>query len=208
MNKHHYIIIVFFFVFATALLINGCTTLRLLSQPTSTYQTQNWQQHCQALSHISRWSINGAFSIQKPGKTVIAVYDWQQQARNYHIHVHSSLDIYSVNISGRFSTALLWRSPQERYIARAPEEFTRAQLEWQLPISNLYYWIRGIPAPGAYRANFHPYGHLITLQQNGWYIRFSQYTHIGPVDLPRVLQLNSGQLTVKIIITHWKFVTF
>ena len=186
MKKNHYVVIAFVFVFAIALLINGCTTLRLPSQPTSTYQTQSWQQRYQALSRISRWSIDGAFSIQQPGKTVMAAYDWQQKARNYHIRVHSSLDIYSVNISGRPGMVLLWRSPKERYTARTPEQLMQSQLGWQLPISNLYYWMRGIPAPGAYRANFDPYGHLIILQQNGWYIRFSQYTPIGPIELPRM----------------------
>lgn len=202
-NNNH-VAIFFIFVCTIILLINGCSTLRLPSeQTTSTYQTQSWQKRYQALSHISRWSINGVFSIQQPEKTIMAFYDWQQKARNYHIHVYSSLNIYSINIFGDSSMVLLWCSPKERYTADTPEQLMQAQLGWQLPVSNLYYWIRGIHAAGAYRANFDPYGHLITLQQNGWYIRLSQYIPIGPIDLPCMLKLKSKQLAVKIIIKNW-----
>lgn len=201
MKKNYYIVITFAFFSTIILFINGCTTLRLSSQKNiSAYQTKSWQKRYQVLSHISRWSIDGVFSIQQPGKTIIASYDWQQKAHNYDIRIYSSLNIYSVNISVRSGMVLLWCSPKERYTADTPEKLMQARLGWHLPVSNLCYWIRGIPAPGAYQANFDPYGHFIILQQNGWYIHFSQYTHIGPVDLPCILKLNSGQMVVKIII--------
>ncbi|MFW0072395.1 MAG: lipoprotein insertase outer membrane protein LolB [Coxiella-like endosymbiont] len=202
MKKNNHVLIAFIF-FTVTLLINGCRTLRLPSQSTSAHKIQNWQQRYQALSHISIWSINGVFSIQQGGKTVVAYYDWQQKGRNYRIRIHSALDIYSINISGGSSVVLLWRSPKERYIADTPERLMQEQLGWQLPVSNLYYWIRGIHSAGKYLATFDLYCHLITLQQNGWHILFSQYTTIGPVDLPRMLKLNSRKLTVKIVIKNW-----
>ena len=204
MKKNNHIVIVFILIFTITLLINGCSTLHFPSQSISTYKIQSWQQRYQVLSHISKWSIDGVFSIHQPGKTLMVSYNWQQKACNYHIRIHSVLDIYSVNISGNSGMVLLWHSPQECYTADIPERLMQARLGWQLPVSNLYYWIRGIHAAGgAYLANFDPYGHLITLQQNGWYILFSQYTPIGSVDLPRILKLNSGKLAVKIVIKHW-----
>ncbi|ATN75106.1 lipoprotein insertase outer membrane protein LolB [Coxiella burnetii] len=188
----------------STLLISGCTTLRLPNQSTSVYHQQTWAQRYYDLSRISQWNIDGAFSIQQPGKTIIAAYDWQQKGMNYRIRIHSSLDIYSVNISGRPGMVTLWRSPRQHYTASTPEQLMQQQLGWQLPLSNLYYWIRGIPAPGAYQADFDTYTHLIALQQSGWHICFSQYTTVGSVDLPRTLQLSNGPLAVKIVVKHWQ----
>lgn len=209
MKKNQYVIIALVFTCIIALLINGCAPSRLSFQKIiSTYQTQSWQERYQALSHVLRWSIGGVFSIHQPGKTIIAFYDWQQKVDSYNIHVYSLPDIYSINISGYSGIVLLWLSPKECYTADTPERLMQVQLGWQLPVSNLYYWIRGIPAPGAYHANFDPHGHCIILQQNGWYIRFSQYTHVGPIDFPRILKLSSREMAIKIIIKHFEVYDF
>ncbi|WP_100622552.1 lipoprotein insertase outer membrane protein LolB [Candidatus Coxiella mudrowiae] len=184
----------------------GCTpTLRLPTQPTVTYtyQAQSWQKHYHALSQFSLWNIDGAFSIQEPGRTIIAEYEWQQKGTNYHIRIHSTLGIYSVEISGRPGMVMLWRSSQEHYTTRTPEQLLQQQLGWQLPVSNLYYWVRGIPAPGIYHGNFDSYGHLTVLQQKGWSIRFSRYSTIDSI-VPYTLILNKGPFTIKIIIKSWQ----
>ena len=188
------------------LLLSGCTTLYLPNQKPVIYHQQTWQQRYNNLSCLSRWNIDGTFSIQQFGKTTIAAYNWQQNGTNYHIRIYSSLlGIYSINICGRPGRVVLWRSPQERCTASTPQQLMQKQLNWTLPLSNLYYWIRGIYTPGvAYRAHVDLYAHLIKLQQSGWNIFFSQYASVGSVDIPRVLKLSSGCLVVKIVIKHWK----
>ena len=185
-------------------LLSGCTTLYLSNQKPVIYHQQTWQQRYNNLSCLSKWNIDGTFSIQQFGKTTIAAYNWQQNGTNYHIRIHSSLGIYSINICGHPGRVILWRSPQEHYTASTLQRLIQKQLNWKLPLSNLYYWIRGIYTPGvAYRALVDFDAHLIKLQQSGWNIFFSQYTSVRSVDIPSVLQLSSGCLVVKIVIKHW-----
>ena len=75
-------------------------------------------------------------------------------------------------------------------------------LGWTLPVSSLIYWIRGLPAPGVYHAQTDAYGHLSKLSQAGWILKFSQYLSLKGVDLPQILQLNSGPLKIKIVVQH------
>ena len=188
----------------SVLLFSGCTTLNLPHQRPVIYHQQTWQQRYNNLSRLSKWNIDGTFSIQQSGKTTIAAYSWQQNSTHYHIRIHSLLGIYSINICGRPGKVTLWRSPQEHYTASTPQQLMQQQLNWKLPLSNLYYWIRGIHAPGvAYRVYVDTYAHVMKLQQSGWNIFFSQYTSIGSIDIPRVLQLSSNRLMVKIVIKHW-----
>ena len=78
------------------------------------------------------------------------------------------------------------------------------QLGWRLPLSNLFYWMRGLPAPGNYQADFDRYGHLTLLSQMGWQVHYANYVSVGSVDLPQILELTQAELYVKIVIKRWK----
>lgn len=190
-------------VIGISIMLAGCTSLKVPSVGQITYHKQSWQQRRNALTKIRHWAIDGAFSIQQTGRSAIASYDWKQTGGSYNIRIHSSLNIYTADISGKPGYVTLQQS-NKRYSARTPEQLMQRQLGWHLPISNLFYWMRGLPAPGKYKAKFDTFGHLIYLQQAGWSVQFSKYLPVGNVDLPRTLQLHSKQLAVKIVIKHWK----
>ena len=197
-----YLIII---IILSALVLNGCATLHLPDQEPVYYNQKIWKQRYQYLKRITKWNISGAFSIYQPNKMIIASYNWKQKDQNYHIRIYSSLSAYSVNIFGRPGMVMLSYSPKNNYEARTSAQLIQRQLDWPLPLYDLYYWIRGIPAERkSYHGNFDIYFHLITLQQNGWCIHFSKYISVGLVDFPRILQLNNSQLKIKIVITHWK----
>jgi len=182
----------------------GCTSLKVPSVGHITYHKESWQQRRKALAQIQRWNIDGAFSIQQASRSAIASYEWKQRSSSYNIRIHSSLNIYTADIVGKPGYVTLQQSNKQRYSARTPEQLMQKQLGWHLPISNLFYWMRGLPAPDKHQAKFDAFGHLIYLQQAGWRVRFSNYLPVGKVDLPRTLELHSKQLAVKIVIKHWK----
>ena len=185
------------------LVLNGCTELQLLNQA-PIYDQKTWKQRYQYLKHITQWNISGTFSIYQPNKMIIASYNWQQKGQNYHIRIYSSLAAYSVDIFGRPGLAL-WHSLKNSYTANTSEQLMRQQLGWQLPLHDLFYWIRGIPTVSrCCHSNFDVYCHLITLQQNGWCVRFSKYISVGLVDFPCVLQLSNNQIKVKIFVKNWQ----
>ncbi len=184
------------------LALSACTTLSVPSS-SAHYQKQSWAQRRQALSHLQQWNIAGAFSIRQPNKSVIASYDWEQKGQNYRIHIQSSLDIYSVNIAGQPGRVTLWRSAKEYFTAQTPEQLMQQQLGWQLPVSSLYYWLRGLPAPGNYHGQWDSYGHLIQLSQAGFTVQFSHYLSLNGVDVPQMLQISNPRVAMRIAIKRW-----
>jgi outer membrane lipoprotein LolB len=80
------------------------------------------------------------------------------------------------------------------------------QLGSRLPVSSLYYWIRGLPVPGIEAQKQLDAFHRITvLSQQGWRIEYSRYSSINQIDLPSKMILNNSALNVKIIINQWQF---
>jgi len=188
----------------TLALLSGCTSLSLPSGAQTAFKKESWQQRQLALKKIQRWNITGAFSIRQPNNSSIANYEWQQYGKNYHIRIHSTLGIYSVAINGGPGRITLKRSNNQSFSARSPEQLMQQQLGWRLPLSDLLYWLRGLPAPGKYCPDIDQYGHLVDLRQQSWHVHFSQYLTVNGVDMPRILQLQNGSLVIRIAVKQWK----
>lgn len=148
---------------------------------------------------------SGAFSISEVGKRpVLANYQWiQNNIGFYHIRISSALNLFNVIILGRLHSVTLWKSPRKHVTASTPEALVKREMGWTLPVRNLYYWIRGVAALGCKRLLFDQYGHLITLNQDGWHITYSSFKTVKGYDLPQKIILTRPNLRIKIIVKHW-----
>ncbi len=64
------------------------------------------------------------------------------------INLSGSLNIGSVVIIGQPNKVTLQRGNEAPISATTAEELMQRQLGWTLPIPSLWYWARGLPAPG------------------------------------------------------------
>ncbi len=193
------------FTISAVLLLAGCVSLKLSSQKNIQFSKRSAVMRAAELRKFTHWNINGAFSIQKKSSAEIANYGWQQNGqRHYQIRISSALNLYTLYIVGQPGSVSVWRANQAKWVAKTPERLMQKAIGWSLPISELYYWIRGIPAPGYNSPRYDQYGHLIALRQNGWSIKLSEYTHLGKLDLPRMIRLSRPGLRAKIVIKKWR----
>jgi outer membrane lipoprotein LolB len=133
-------------------------------------------------------------------------YNWQQiDSTHYIIHLFGPLGIGAVTITGKPNQVTLIDSKNQSFAAKNPESLIENALGFQIPVSNLYYWIRGLPSPGkTAKTKRDSFNHLIQTSQPGWNVQFPQYTGIGKIDLPCQLIIKSKALFAKIIISEWQ----
>lgn len=76
------------------------------------------------------------------------------------------------------------------------------QLGWHLPISNLYYWIRGLPNPNTKSIKIYDQNHLLVyLKQQGWEIHYAKYIlNKDGLYAPTRINLDNSELNILIII--------
>jgi len=188
-------------------ILSGCTSLKVpTTQQPNAFQALPTQQRIQTLLGIQQWNIDGAFSVQYGQQVNIANYAWQQIGSSYQIQIHSSLNIYSIKIQGQLGQVTLIEAQKQPVSASSAEELMQDRLGWSLPVSNLQYWIRGIPAPGDYQSQVDVFGHLTQVTQQGWFVGFSNYTTVQSYDLPRTLLVQGHGLKIKIVIKNWNSV--
>ena len=89
--------------------------------------------------------------------------------------------------------------------AASPEALLSQQTGYRLPVSNLYYWIRGLPVPNmSAKKRLDSENKLTELNQAGWFIQFLGYQQKGGVEMPDKIFLSNQTMTVKIVIHQWQ----
>ena len=163
-----------------ALLLNGCTTLSVPSQLGDHFKVMPVKKRQVELETLHFWVNTGAFSFSEKSntpvsgwKTKVASYWWRQFGKGmYRIRVSSPWGLFSVTVVGNPGNVILWRSAKKFVHAKNAEQLLYQQMGWTFPVDKLYYWVRGLPAPGKYQARYDHFGHMIQLKQAGWYTPF------------------------------------
>src|SRR5690606_34827462 len=93
---------------------------------------------------------------------------------------------------------------EEPLHASTPEDLIREQLGYDLPVANLNYWIKGIPAPGIpAQPEFNANNQLSVLQQSGWQIEYLGYTQYAVEALPTTIRMQKPPLRLDFVRLNW-----
>lgn len=187
--------------FSLLIFLCGCATF----QPSSkTNKTMSWKARVAQLNQMQSWTAEGSVSIQQADKANIASLQWHQDYRHYQFALFGPLGFGRVEITGEPGIITLTQSNKPPISAATPELLMRSQLGWYMPLSNLYFWARGLPAPGiSAKKTFDTYHHLTKLQQAGWTIEYPEYMSVDQIDLPRKIELSAGKLKIKWVVRTW-----
>jgi outer membrane lipoprotein LolB len=193
-------------LFSLIIFLAGCASVATTTTPTSTLTGTNysWAQRETQLSAIRSWNLQGAMSIRQNGQVTLASISWQQQGRSFNQTLSGPFSLGGVRISGYPGRVTLWRSATDQITAPSPEALLQQEFGWSVPISNMYYWVRGLPVPGiSAEKRFDSQQHLIAMQQEGWSIQYPSYRTVNGIDLPTTVLINNSQLQTKLVINRW-----
>jgi outer membrane lipoprotein LolB len=191
-----------------SIILTSCATLTSQRQQAPAVQapSPSWEKHVQTVSDIKTWDLKAQIAIRQEPKAWSASLQWQQQQQNYHIALFGPLGTHAYELTGQPGKVQLAGANGKTFTASTPEQLLLEQSGSELPVSNLYYWIRGIPVPNMpAQKQFDASNRLISLQQQGWTIHYLGYTTVNSIDVPDKVFLNNQQLSVKIAINQWHF---
>ncbi|KTC87909.1 lipoprotein insertase outer membrane protein LolB [Legionella drozanskii] len=156
-------------------------------------------------SRISSWDISGAMAARSKNKGWSATVNWVQRgASQYQIRLSGPLGSGTVLISRSGGVVTLRDGPKTASSSNA-ESLLKQQTGVSLPVSNLYYWVRGIPAPGSVQGEKRDAaGRLVQLRQGGYTIQYPQYSSAGGTSLPTTVRLQGNGIFIKMIIKSWR----
>jgi outer membrane lipoprotein LolB len=195
-------------ILLAAAVTGGCvSTSAPPAQSPGTFKTETSAQRQTELVQVKSWRATGAISVQRAKQSpVIMHYEWQQSGpEHYRVDLAASLNVAGATITGRPGRVTLQRDRERPVSASTPEELMQESLGWSLPVPALWYWARGLPAPGpTQETKYDSYGHLTVLRQNGWQVRFDGYHTVQGVDLPHIIELHRQDVSARIVVKQWQ----
>lgn len=187
-------------------LLTACATQRPMmeQQAPTVNKVIPIEQRKEKTKTVSSWQIRGAIAAKNKSKGWSAAMNWAQEGANsYQIRLMGPLGAGTVLINKKGNT-ISYQDGPKKISSNNADELLLQQTGIRLPVNNLYYWVRGLPAPGKVGSEQHDqYNHLVQLKQSGYIVSFGNYTSVKGVDLPGMVRLEGNGVMVKVIIKNW-----
>lgn len=188
-----------------SLLLAGCAGIGPRESVEGAGNTADWRHHKAQIARIDGWQISGKIGIRAPQDSGSGTLFWLQRQDYFDIRLSGPLGRGATRLTGRPDAVTLEIAGQGRYQADSPEALVERQLGWQLPVSNLLWWVRGRPAPDSRsRLSLDGASRLARLEQDGWQVNYLAYRNEDGYALPERIRLEGRDLQVTLVIKDWQ----
>jgi outer membrane lipoprotein LolB len=190
---------------AAAILLGACQSLPPdVATPSPQEVQPQWQARLERLSVIQHFELKGRIASSSLGGGS-ADLTWIQNLDHLDVSLSGTLGIGALRIEGT-PDKLIIISRDGQYQADEAEQALTEKLGAPLPLSDLRFWVLGLPRPGSdSRIKLDDQGRLSHLEQEGWQLDYIEYREFsaGSPALPRKLWLSSGSNRWKLVVDQW-----
>ncbi len=191
------------------LLLAGCASTPPTPVPAPVASPElAWQSRQVQLNAVHTWELSGRVSVSNEDEAWQLNVIWHQQANNYEIRLTGPFGMGKVRLQGSEDGAFLYDSDGHAYYAQEPDSLLLEHTGVFMPITSLYYWIRGLPDPATgdiQISQLDAWGRLVHLRQDGWSVDLKRYTRVDKLQLPDKLFMRNDQgIEVRVVVDKWK----
>lgn len=163
-----------------------------------------WQDRWTRIGAIEQWTLQGRAVITHDQEGWQVNLDWQQRPDGYVLHMTGPLGQGAAELSGSHDRVRLSMADGRTFEAATAGELLLEKLGWDLPVSNLRYWVLGIPAPGTHDLRqIDEQGRVLEMVQDGWSVQYQHYNDVGSIQLPGKFIARSNAWRIKLVIDTW-----
>src|SRR5690606_22103807 len=123
------------------------------------------------------WGAEGKIALQLGKERESASFNWSQEHSNYSVHLFGPFGQGATWLRKTARGVTLESARNGVHQARTAEELMNNVLGWQVPVSNLQFWLRGLPAkkPKPTGLDRGAEGFVAELRQEGWQVSYSKH---------------------------------
>ncbi|MEX0738753.1 MAG: lipoprotein insertase outer membrane protein LolB [Pseudohongiella sp.] len=183
-----------------SLILAACSSTPRIDAPVNT----EWEQRRQVLGAISNWEFIGSLNVRDASDAHSSRIRWQQSGDVYQINLWGTFNVGATRIDGRPGEVQITQQGEDPVFTESPEALLYQELGYELPVTELNYWIKGIPAPGpSSDLEFGETSQLRAFRQIGWQISYMAYTNFGLETLPTRIRIEKAPLRLDLTRLRW-----
>jgi outer membrane lipoprotein LolB len=194
-------------LFVALIFLAGCAVAP--SRPPVSDPQAAWTAHRAALARIQTWDVRGRVAVRSGDDGVQASLLWVRESDLQRIELTGPFGGGRVRLIQNRDGAELHDTDNRVYRDSSLQRLLQRRVGWDLPISELNYWMLGLPAPGAVTGmELDEWGRLKVLQQSGWEIRLLEYSQQDGVELPsrlfvRRVETSTAPMEARLVVEKW-----
>lgn len=189
---------------AALLLLAGCRSL----PPTAVIgpgADAPWPEQRAALEKLDRYGLNGRVAVAAQGQGFSAGLRYQQQPSRSNLALDGPLGIGGLRIEVEGEDISIATSRGEKLDGEAARGELERRLGFQLPLTELRWWLLGIPAPGESSINQDAgSGEIRDFTQNGWRVSINSRAAGLGFALPQRLTAEREGARLKLLVENWQ----
>lgn len=183
------------------LLLAGCAPLRVRENPV-TLAAQSARED--ALAPRLHWTITAHIAVSNGKDGGSGELEWHQAGASYTFTVRAPVTGRTWKLSGDTQHAVLEGVEQQALTGTDPERLLHERLGWDVPLTDLTAWIRGLRAAGMPAAvQYDEQNRPAVIEQGGWKIEYRDWFDDRNPPLPRKVFASRGDARVRVAIESW-----
>lgn len=176
----------------------------------------DWGERQAQLDKLNHWQVTGKLGVRIPGDNGSANLRWRQEDKHYNIDLSGPLGSGRVAISGQPGQVDMQQAGEQPLSATTAEELILYSTGWTIPVAQLVYWVRALPAPEQKVTHWekNELDQITLLEQAGWRVRYSQYQPVSTTSgsgtsgelhvlLPGRVIAEYGDVRLTLVIREW-----
>ncbi len=196
-------------LFGLLLLLAGCASAPPPPPDPVVSPEQSWESRQLQLDALQNWELSARLIVSNNENDAWQLeVIWQQQVDTYDIQISGPLGMGKVRLQGSNEGVFLYDSDGRAYYAQEADALLLEHTGVFMPVTSLYYWVRGLPDPNIDAVlipQLDAWGRLTQLQQNGWSVDMKRYVQVDGYQLPdKIFIHNQQDVEVRMVVNEWK----
>jgi outer membrane lipoprotein LolB len=163
-----------------------------------------WPEQRAALEILDRYSLNGRVAVAAQGQGFSASLRYHQQPQGSNLALDGPLGIGGLRVDFAGDEIAIATSRGEKLDGQAARDELERRLGFQLPLTELRWWLLGIPAPGEFTLNQGASGEIRDFTQQGWRVSINSRSAGLGFALPQRLTAEREGARLKLLVENWQ----
>jgi outer membrane lipoprotein LolB len=188
------------------LIVSGCAH----KLPKAPSISEDWPKHQAQVEALKNWQAVGKLAVKVPNDGGSMSLRWQQEPKSFQIDFTGPFGQNILAIAGESDRVTLSEPGKDPITAKTAEELIRRNTGWTIPVAQLAYWVRGLPAPTAKVTHFTPnaQGLIGELEQLDWKVTYGDYLSVinggETISMPGRITAEFKDIRLTLVIREWQ----
>ncbi len=150
------------------------------------------------------WSVSGRIFVRSNGEGGQGSMQLKVDPSGYLLTLSGPFGQGSWRLRVSAESAVLENSEFGRHQGRSARELLQEHLGWDLPVTEMLDWIRGLDRRQASSTERDERGLPKRLHQDGWEVSYAAWQMGDVVLMPRKIRAQQGESLIKLVLRRWE----